>query len=119
MLSGNMGLAEAQLAFSVKYWVKANDIEQACAWVEEAIGLTAEARESSFWGGDYYAFKSSAGEELKLFKNVDVYDGAPIIGTAVDWKMALLFDGPAVSSTVLQALAKHAARFEVMSETQY
>lgn len=71
------------MAISVKYSVKAQDLEEARAWIGETTGLEAEARESSYWGGDYYLFETSAGEELKLINNVDIYDGEPATGEQV------------------------------------
>lgn len=107
------------MAISVKYSVKAQDLEEARAWVWETTGLEAEARESSYWGGDYYLFGTSAGEELKLINNVDIYDGEPVVGDLPDWKIALLFNGPDPASPVLQLLEKNADRFVKLSEAEY
>ncbi|WP_439542634.1 hypothetical protein [Hyphomicrobium sp.] len=107
------------MAISVKYSVKAQDLEEARSWVEKTTGLEAEPRESSYWGGDYYLFETSDGEELKLINNVDIYDDEPVIGDLPDWKIALLFNGPEAASSVLQLLGKNADRFEKVSETEY
>ncbi len=110
---------DPNVAISVKYSVKAKDIEEARTWIEEATGLKAEGRESVFWGGNYYAFSAGAGEEVKLFKNVDIHDGGPIVGASFDWRIALLFNGPEAASSVVLSLEKHAEQFEKMSEMDY
>ena len=45
--------------------------------VEKALGVTFEARESSYQGGDYYRYGPAAGEHFVLKSNVDPYDGEP------------------------------------------
>lgn len=107
------------MAISVKYSVKAKDLEEARAWIEEATGFESEGRESSFWGGDYYTFKAGPGEEVKLFKNVDLHDGQPIVGTTQDWRIALLFNGPSRETLLVRALAARREQFEKISETEY
>lgn len=107
------------MAISVKYSVNAKDLEEARSWVEEVTGLEAEGRESSYWGGDYYSFDGSEGEEMKLINNVDIYDDEPIVGDSPDWRIALLFNGPRADSSVLQSLERDAKRFEKLSEKEY
>jgi hypothetical protein len=94
-------------------------LELARSLIERATGLAAEGRESSYWGGDYYRFEGGAGEELKLFKNQDIYDGEPIIGNSADWTIALLVEDAETDSPVLQALARAPEHFEKMSEKTY
>ena len=106
------------MTISVHYSVKAKDIEEARAWIEKVTGLEAEGRESSFCGGDYYAFKGRAGEELKLFKNIDIHDGQPIIGASRDWSLALLFDGPP-ESVLRLSLGECSDKFAMIREAEY
>jgi hypothetical protein len=99
------------MTVSVNYSVKANDIEEARAWVEEATGLSAEGRESNYWGGDYYAFNGEAGEKLKVINNRDPIDGELIIGDDPDCRIGLIVDETKPDSAILEALQRAPDRF--------
>ncbi len=101
------------------YSVTAADLEEARSWVEEATGLTAEGRESSYLGGDYYFFDGEGGEEVQLFKNRDLFDRDPIIGESAEWKIALLVEDAEPASPIFGALELRPDQFKKMQETEY
>jgi hypothetical protein len=105
------------MPISVLYSVKTDDIEEARAWVEAATGLVAEGRESSFWGGDYYAFQGNAGEELKVITNRDLFDGELIIGDDPAVLIGLIVDEAEPDSALLGALNHAPDKFAKLSES--
>ena len=107
------------MPIEVDYSVKTEDIEQARAWIEEATGLPAEGRESTYWGGDYYAFYGNSGEQLKVFSNRDPCDGELIIGDSFDCVIGLIVDEADRDSPVLEALRRAPDKFEKMKEDAY
>lgn len=107
------------MPIEVDYSVKAEDLEQARAWIEETTGLTAEGRESSYWGGDYYAFYGSSGEQLKVFTNRDPCDGELIIGNSFECLFGLIVERAEPESPVLAALQRAPDKFEKMKENSY
>lgn len=107
------------MPITTEFSVRSDDIEEARAWIEAATGLSAEARESSHWGGDYYAFYGPAGENMRLFSNRDISDGDLIIGDSFDCVIGLVVDDAERDSPVLEALRGAAAKFEKMKEESY
>lgn len=95
----------------IVFGVKTDDIETARVWIEKATGLTAEGRESSELGGDYYLFESSDEEELSVVNNVDLYDGEPILTSTPEWKVALRLEGTTKESPILRGLESAPDRF--------
>ena len=98
-----------------KFGVKTDDLEEARIWVIAATGLRAEPRESSNWGGDYYAYHGSAGEKLRLISNRDVYDGEPIVGGCDEWKIVLTVEVEGDSSNVLTSLERGDKHFVMVA----
>lgn len=95
----------------VKFGVATNDLEEAQMWVAAAIGLPAEPRESSDWGGDYYGYSGADGEELRLISNRDIYDDGPIVGGCDEWKIVLTAEIESSASIVLKKLESNGIRF--------
>jgi hypothetical protein len=93
------------------FGVRAQKVEQAVGWVESATGLKSEARESSDWGGDYYAFSGPGGEYVRLVSNRDIYDDQPVIQYCDAWPVAILLESAAESSLVVQGLLKDSKHF--------
>lgn len=79
--------------------------------MEQATGLTSEARESISLGGDYYSFKGLNGEQLSLLVNKDVYDGEPVVTGADSWPVVLMLDSVQEKSQVVQSLLADAQHF--------
>ncbi len=50
---------------TVLFGVKSTNLEESARWVEQAIGLSAEPRESISFGGDYYGFSGLHGEIVR------------------------------------------------------
>jgi hypothetical protein len=94
------------------FGVKASDVEQAYLWVEAATSLTAEARESSDWGGNYYLFTGQDGERVKLLSNRDIYDDEPVVDGCDGWKIVLLLESVPESSSILQGLERDRLHFQ-------
>jgi len=94
------------------FGVKAADLEEARSQVEEITGLKAEPRESSDWGGEYYAFGDTmSGEYIRLINNRDVYDNEPVVSGVDEWPIAL-FINRTEGSPLLEKL-KAASRYLV------
>jgi hypothetical protein len=95
--------------------VKADNIEQAVVWVERAIGLKSEGRESSDFGGDYYAFSGPGGEYVRLLSNRDVYDDEPVIQGCDAWPIAIFIEDATQASPVVQNLLKDDKHFVLVT----
>jgi hypothetical protein len=80
-------------------------IESVARRVSAAVGgLTFEARDSSYWGGDYLLARTSWGE-VKVISNVVEDDGLGVIGEApVDSTVVALTCSIPASSRILGAL---------------
>ena len=94
------------------FGVKSEDIDEAKSWVEENTGLMAEGRESSERGGDYYYFRSAAGEIIRIVSNRDIYDGEPITAASEKWAIALQIEETTRESPVLRALEANTSHYE-------
>jgi hypothetical protein len=93
------------------YRVEAQSIEAARTTVEKALGLTFEARDSSYHGGTYYAAGSRETEHFILKLNLDLDDNEP---AEVDFPKspALLYvNDTNRSEAIREALAVHADMF--------
>jgi hypothetical protein len=97
---------------SVMLGVKSDDLKKAKSWIEELTDLRGEAHESSFWGGDYYLFGQPSACQLKLFKNIDLYDREPIFDNLSDWKLLILAECGDEVTEVLRRLSSSATRFQ-------
>jgi hypothetical protein len=97
---------------SSAFGVKAETIEQAFLWVEAVTGIKAEPRESSQLGGNYYAFRGSSGEVLKLISNRDLYDREPVIDGCDDWSIVLLLDDVPATSALWNQLNTDSVHFQ-------
>lgn len=95
----------------VTFGVKSSSLEEARRFVEHASGLPAEARESSDWGGDYYAFGARESERLRLFNNKDVYEDEPVRNFP-EWTILLLANFDDSASPILKALGDDREHFE-------
>lgn len=64
----------------MRYGLQSNSLEQACEALSQALGLSFEMRESSYWGGDYCICKSASSfaKTQKLHGNLDFYDNEPM-----------------------------------------
>lgn len=95
--------------------VKAENIEQAVAWVEQVTGLKPEGRESSDFGGNYYAFSAPGGEYVRLRSNRDIYDDEPVIQGCDAWPVAIFIDDAAQASPVVQNTLKDEKHFVLVT----
>ena len=98
-----------------RFGVKAETVEQAYRWVELAMGLTGEPRESSHLGGDYYAFRGSDGVVAKLISNRDEYDKEPVIDGCDEWPVVLYIEGASNDAPAIQNLLNDAEHFVLVS----
>jgi hypothetical protein len=95
--------------------VKAESIEKAVAWVELALRIKSEGRESSDFGGDYYAFSCPGGEYVRLFSNRDIYDDEPVIDGCDAWLVAIFVEEATHDSPVVQNLLKDDKHFVLVT----
>ena len=98
-----------------RFGVKAETVEQAYRWVELAMGLTGEPRESSDLGGAYFAYHGEAGEFGRLFNNRDVRDGEPVIDGCDEWPVVLYIEGASNDASAIQNLLNDAEHFVLVS----
>ena len=94
------------------FGAKSEDLDEVKDWVVSATRLTAEARESSERGGDYYYFESDAGELIRVVTNRDVQDGETITDASEEWLIAVVIEETTQGSPVLQALEGDLVHFE-------
>jgi hypothetical protein len=99
--------------------VKTSDLEEGRRWVEVATGLSAEPRESSDRGGDYYAFYGQHGEHLRIVTNEDVYDGEPVTSAPSSWKIVLQIEEAESTSLFLEPLVSDTVHFKVLERVVY
>lgn len=98
----------------VLFGVKSTNLEESARWVEQAIGLTAEPRESISFGGDYYGFSGLHGEIVRLLVNKDVYDGEPVVAGADSWIVVVTLENAPDNSPLTKSLIADAQHFQML-----
>jgi hypothetical protein len=97
------------------FGVRAADVNHAVKWVEEAIGQKAEPRESSHFGGDYFAFHGLHGEYIRLLTNRDEQDDEPVIDGCDEWLVAIFVEEATHDSPVVLNLLKDDKHFVLVT----
>ena len=80
------------MAKSMVFGVRSDDIDEASRWFEEVTGISAEARDSSFWGGEYFVFNIAESDRAMLFLNKDIHDDEAILDEASGWDLVVLVE---------------------------
>jgi hypothetical protein len=89
---------------TVLFAVRADSLDDASVEVERALGITLEARESSFHGGDYFKFRGTDVQEIVLQENIEIPEMEPAEEDFPDQRYLLYLSGFPQDSPLLAAL---------------
>ncbi len=96
--------------------VKAEEMQVAKRWLEEALGVEGVEKEHVDMGGEYFSFDFGE-QDFLLINNFDVYDHLPLSPLEfAHWRLVVLGDDLASVQSKIEALRARPDRFEVLAE---
>ena len=90
----------------LKFGSRESELERVQAVIADALNLKFDARESSYWGGDYFLARLDGGiaKSIKVHLNVDVYSNEPIFPEFAEYRVLIHCDHVAEEDLLISAL---------------
>jgi hypothetical protein len=88
------------------YGFESLSLEDALPVVENALGLSLEERDSSYYAGTYYGYRLGSGRGVRLYKNRDPHSGAHVRSEYADYALLMEIDDMPGMETIADRLAR-------------